>query len=163
MLQSAMEMTAKSVNPSLLPRIIALVATIDLTMVRNKLKQSTYPIAWDELRLDRAELLYRRYLTMNLLYPGATIVPTEDVDAFWHQHILDTKAYADDCQRVFGYFLHHFPYLGLRGDEAALNTAFEQTRKLYEALFHQSYTCSADVHGENCCGSCSCSGEIRVQ
>ena len=35
------------------------------------------------------------------------------MDAFWHQHILDTVAYQRDTVQIFGYFLHHFPYFGI--------------------------------------------------
>ena len=44
---------------------------------------------------------------------------------------------AVDCRRVFGFYLHHFPYFGMRGpdDAAALARAGERTRELYEAEF----------------------------
>jgi hypothetical protein len=59
------------------------------------------------------------------------------VDKFWHGHILDTMKYAEDCQRVFGYFLHHFPYFGMRDAEDAANlaNAAATTRRLYEQEF----------------------------
>jgi hypothetical protein len=31
--------------------------------------------------------------------------------------------YAEDCHKVFGYFLHHYPYFGLRGEKDAANLA----------------------------------------
>lgn len=45
--------------------------------------------------------------------------------------------YAEDCQRVFGYFLHHFPYLGMRDEEdlQVLQQAGERMRELYEDCF----------------------------
>jgi hypothetical protein len=55
----------------------------------------------------------------------------------WHYHILDTRAYHGDCQRVFGGYFHHFPYFGLRGDDDArrLQAAFAKTKALYEETF----------------------------
>lgn len=55
----------------------------------------------------------------------------------WHHHILDTHAYAPDCQSVFGHFLHHFPYWGMRGEEdkAELYSAYAATLQLYEQHF----------------------------
>jgi hypothetical protein len=41
------------------------------------------------------------------------------VDEIWHQHILDTHAYHRDCDAIFGSYLHHFPYFGMRGDADA--------------------------------------------
>jgi hypothetical protein len=45
--------------------------------------------------------------------------------------------YAADCQEAFGYFLHHFPYIGMRGedDEQAQERAGQRMRELYEATF----------------------------
>ena len=59
------------------------------------------------------------------------------MDKFWHAHILDTRKYIEDCERVFGCYLHHFPYFGMRGadDAAALARAGERTRALYEEEF----------------------------
>jgi hypothetical protein len=55
------------------------------------------------------------------------------VDKFWHGHILDTLKYAEDCDVIFGRFLHHFPYFGMRGAEDAANLARagEVTQRLY--------------------------------
>ena len=57
--------------------------------------------------LARAELDYRRFLHLHILYPGMELVPTKMIDEVWHQHILDTRAYSGDCERIFGHFLHH--------------------------------------------------------
>ena len=43
----------------------------------------------------------------------------------------------EDCTKVFGTFLHYFPYFGMRGPEDAesLSHAYDQTLELYEAHF----------------------------
>jgi hypothetical protein len=75
------------------------------------------------------------------MYPNEAVAPLMDVDTFWHYHILDTMKYAQDCQAVFGYFLHHFPYVGLRGqdDLAAHARMGERMRDLYEETFGEKY------------------------
>lgn len=85
---------------------------------------------------ERAEL-YRKFLALNLMYPHLAIVPTREIDSVWHNHILDTVKYFDDCQAVFGFFLHHFPYFGLRGaeDEARWKEQAANTRALFKAHF----------------------------
>ncbi len=35
--------------------------------------------------------------------------PAPAVDAFWHEHILDTRDYAAFCESVFGCFIDHIP------------------------------------------------------
>jgi hypothetical protein len=80
---------------------------------------------------------YRCFLKLCAWYPGESIVPTRAVDEAWHAHILDTAKYAEDSQAVFGFFLDHFPYLGLRGpdDEATWQAAAARTRDLFRSHF----------------------------
>ncbi len=37
--------------------------------------------------------------------------PSKVVDIFWHTHILFTQKYFQDCDAVFGHYLHHEPVL----------------------------------------------------
>ena len=83
-------------------------------------------------------------------------MPNNKIDAFWHQHILDTKAYARDCMTVFGCFIHHNPYFGLNGDAAERDACFEQTKTLYLATFGETGT-SLGAEGKDC-GAGSCDG-----
>jgi hypothetical protein len=41
--------------------------------------------------------------------PGTHLRPSKRVDLGWHQFILNTKDYAEFCDRVAGYFIHHVP------------------------------------------------------
>lgn len=84
-----------------------------------------------------AEQEYRRFLTLKILYPAISFVPNKLVDKYWHAHILDTKSYHQDCNSLFGGYLHHFPYFGIYGDEDAenLKASFNKTKKVYEKTF----------------------------
>lgn len=86
---------------------------------------------------EKAEVEYRRFLQLKMLYPGVSLVPSKQVDKLWHAHILDTHAYREDCESLFGYFLDHYPYFGIYGKEDYNNliNAFEQTVELYEKHF----------------------------
>lgn len=86
---------------------------------------------------DRAQLEYQRFLSLKMLYPQAVLVPSKQVDAIWHAHILDTRAYRMDCERLFGRFIDHYPYFGIYGDDdyQALQDAFENTCTLYQRHF----------------------------
>lgn len=77
---------------------------------------------WSPQSLEQAERGYRQFLKLAAKYPDTPAVPSEQVDAFWHAHILDTRRYGADCERIFGYVLHHDPYVGIDGpqDEARL-------------------------------------------
>src|SRR5258706_3472526 len=61
--------------------------------------------------------LYKNYLILQKKYGKeyANLPPSDDIDEFWHNHILDTDQYIYDCQQIFGFYLRHYPYLGIDG------------------------------------------------
>jgi hypothetical protein len=107
---------------------------------------------WSLEKADRVAQEYRCFLYLVWKYPGKVIVPNKVIDQFWHQHIIDTEKYHQDCHAVFGYFLHHFPYFGMRGeaDTQALNAAFEETLALLEEQFGDIKADSADRQHSEC-------------
>lgn len=111
--------------------------SIDLSMVRLKLADPHEGQGWSQEQLDLAEREYRRFLALHLMYPDTAVVPCSLVDTVWHAHILDTQAYAPDCERAFGFYLHHFPYFGMRSeqDAADLMDAYDLTVARYEEAF----------------------------
>ena len=86
---------------------------------------------------DLSEREYRRFLALKIIHPDTALVPSKQVDAIWHAHILDTRAYREDCQAMFGRFMDHYPYFGVNGEEdyKMLQEAFSETIDLYEAQF----------------------------
>jgi hypothetical protein len=118
-------------------QVIEAIEGLDLGPIKFKLMHPEEGEGWTRAFAEHMETRYKRYLTLVAKYPREAMAPDRDVDSFWHAHILDTRKYIDDCERVFGFYLHHFPYLGMRGpeDAAALAKAGERTRELYEAEF----------------------------
>jgi hypothetical protein len=113
------------------------IATLDLDPIKVKLMHQQSGEGWTRDHAEAIELEYRRFLFLMKKFPDEVTAPVVDVDTFWHYHILDTMNYAADCERVFGYFLHHFPYYGMRGDEdlTALAVAGDRMQELYEQEF----------------------------
>jgi hypothetical protein len=114
-------------------------------------------------RADQDVELYRCFLKLCVLYPGRTIVPTREIDHVWHTHLLDTAKYRDDCERIFGQFLDHFPYAGLRGedDRRAWRDDFAQTQALFKEHFDveigtepAASVCNNHGNGSECCVGC---------
>jgi hypothetical protein len=93
-------------------------------------------LLWEEEDAAFAINQYRQYLFLIRKY-NTNISPTLAIDAVWHNHILDTRKYVQDCQAVFGFYLHHFPYFGSRDEEdrAHLEMAFENTKMLFKKEF----------------------------
>lgn len=111
--------------------------TLDLEPIVIKAMDAEEGKGWDFHHACRIADEYRRFLTMCKAYPDATIVPSSTVDDFWHLHILDTQKYAEDCANYLGFFLHHFPYFGMRGKQDAQNlqNAWQETKKIYLTAF----------------------------
>jgi hypothetical protein len=84
---------------------------IDLEKVKKKLMSAVRHGGqeWDEDLTEEAVDFYRKFLTLCTFYKGLKFVPTGDIDTVWHQHILDTKKYQNDCKEYLGFFLHHNP------------------------------------------------------
>jgi hypothetical protein len=114
---------------------------LDFTLIKRKLRDPEEGEGWSAEACEAVEADYRRFLALKRAYPDRDLVPTRAIDAFWHRHILDTAQYAADCERVFGWFLHHYPYFGTRGDadRAALIAAFADTTVLWERHFGMPY------------------------
>jgi hypothetical protein len=109
---------------------------VDLDPIKFKLMHESGE-GWSPKRTSAVESEYRQFLYLAKAFPHEHLATTEDVDIFWHYHILDTMKYAADCEMLFGYFLHHFPYAGMRGedDREALDYLGERTALLYQQTF----------------------------
>ena len=118
---------------------------LDLDPIKVKLMHVPSGEGWSLEKTNAVEHEYRRFLILMKLYPNEPTAPLEDVDTFWHYHILDTMKYAADCESVFGYFLHHFPYVGMRGEEDAADLVRigNRMQELYEHTFKESYAAAA--------------------
>ncbi len=112
------------------------IAEIDLEMVKMKLQDKEEGKGWSKEQCESAEIEYKRYWNLCLEF-GRGIVPNQIMDVMWHYHILDTKAYHIDCEKIFEGYMHHYPYFGMRGKEDAqdLKDSFYKTKELYLKLF----------------------------
>ncbi|MGB6296482.1 MAG: glycine-rich domain-containing protein-like [Rivularia sp. (in: cyanobacteria)] len=129
----------------------------DIQLFRNKLKQLdlksiAYQLMhssdekWTFEQTHQAINRYSMFLCLIYLYPNRKLVPTQEIDRVWHHHILDTMKYAQDCELLFGRFIHHFPYFGKRGktDRDNLYTAFAETQTLFQEHFGINLTTGED-------------------
>lgn len=129
--------TSKAISTLFLEDILAM----DFTMVKLKIQDAEEGLGWTAEKCNEAEIAYKRFMGLKRTYPDKDIVPHKMVDVFWHQHILDTQKYAEDCQNIFGYFMHHFPYFGMKDEQDMQNLidAFEETKELYNRHFNENF------------------------
>ena len=119
---------------------VAAIQALNLDPVKMKLMDPEEGQGWSRQYAEQMEVAYKRFLTLLVRFPEETIAPAKDVDKFWHGHILDTMKYAEDCEKVFGYFLHHFPYFGMRGEQDAANlrAASARMHEIYQREFGEA-------------------------
>ncbi|AFY55275.1 Protein of unknown function (DUF1399) [Rivularia sp. PCC 7116] len=110
---------------------------LDLKAIAYQLMDSDEGEKWTYEQTNRAIYHYSAFLCLIHLYPKHKLVPTQEIDKVWHCHILDTMKYAQDCEMLFGRFIHHFPYFGKRGkaDRNNLYAAFTETKTLFQKHF----------------------------
>ena len=134
-------------KPKTLEQTIRAIEAMDLTPIKFKATRSEDGYGWTDAYADKMETAYKRYLILHARHPEMTLAPERDIDRFWHMHILDTRKYAADCDATFGRFVHHFPYLGLRGEEdaKALDAAFATMQQLYIEEFGEAMPGAADA------------------
>jgi hypothetical protein len=112
-------------------------AAIDFEPIAFKLM---YPDEGEGLTLEQATHAieqYRRFLFLHYRYPDFPLVPSSEIDQVWHTHILDTAKYREDCESLFGRFVDHYPYFGLKdaADQQKLEMAYSQTQALFSQCF----------------------------
>jgi hypothetical protein len=140
--------------------LFAAVMQLDLEPIKMKLMHAESGEGWSLEKANAVEKEYRRFLCLMKMYPDEDTAPLVDVDTFWHYHILDTMKYAADCEQAFGYFLHHYPYVGMRGedDEQFRLDSGKRMGELYEATFGETYPGMAAEAGAGDAETAYCAG-----
>ncbi len=97
----------------------------------------SYPLPkWTIANATKCCRLYKNFLILQKKHFPAGMVPTREIDEFWHNHILHTKKYLHDCTQIFGHYLHHEP-AAPDGDNQGLADAYLQTKEYYLLEFKQ--------------------------
>src|SRR5262245_21744868 len=120
-------------------QVTAAIRALDLESVKLRAMDPKLGEGWTRAHADNIEVAYKNYLTMLVKYQddAEDILLAEDVDEFWHTHILQTIKYTEDCEAVFGRYLHHTPHIGEVTEEDLEKRVAqaEKTRRLYEKEF----------------------------
>ena len=142
-------------------QVIAAIRALDLEPIKLRVMDTELGEGWTREYAETVERAYRNYLTMLVRHPedAEDIVVSKDVDEFWHTHILHTMKYTEDCERVFGTYLHHNPDVGGRAPAEIERKAalVEKTRRLYQ---QDSAMCSAAIHAGTVA---MCSAAVRAE
>lgn len=90
----------------------------------------------------------RRYEQfLRLMRSGAFLVPTYQIDLFWHTHILrSASAYAADTRRLCGCWLPHDDSVNDRAAGSKLNRQFDVTTKLWAEAYGEAYAVAGGMY-----------------
>jgi hypothetical protein len=125
------DMAEKVINEA---EVLQQCLSLDLNLVKgNAVKK----FGWSTSKADETEYLYKRFLFLCYKHQGK-LAPSDNIDAFWELHILDTKQYFNDCMSIFGFFLHHTPNYLYRNPTATrevLLMRFAETKALFALEF----------------------------
>lgn len=91
---------------------------------------------WTLLDAQHCCRLYKNFLILLKKHAPAFLVPTREIDEFWHNHILYTKKYFHDSRAIFGHYLHHDPASPDDNPEVLVQ-GFLKTKELYFEEFKQ--------------------------
>ncbi len=107
------------------------IANMDLCYVKDRLLKGDDLLGrqWDLETAVYAIRAYKNFLYLLKKY-SLPLVPSRAIDEVWHQHILHTKQYTEDCQNIFGRYMHHVPSHG-EEDNDRMKRYFERTQRLY--------------------------------
>lgn len=104
---------------------------LDLQYIIDSMCSDTYPLPrWTLDDAKKCSQLYKNFLLLHKKHLSVSLVPTREVDEFWHNHILYTEIYTKDCLNIFGHYLHHRPANPHDNPETLLND-YSNTKKLY--------------------------------
>lgn len=110
-------------------------AEVDLSHVCRKVMHPNPNIGygWSAEFTERLVAEYRIFFAMHAAFPKVALPPSRVMDLFWHEHILDTRAYFADCDYVAGHYIHHMPYFGMRNaaDAELVVAALQLEHDLY--------------------------------
>jgi hypothetical protein len=130
---------------------------------------------WSVKKAVQTAELFKCFLYLVHKYPTAIVVPTHDIDDFWHEYLGDNAKYNVETSDLFGGILTHFGYYGMRDDADAKHrdASFAKTLSLFEEQFGnadlylgETSNCGADCLFEisaNCGADCLFESGIPTQ
>jgi hypothetical protein len=139
--------------------------SLDLGPLAHQLMHPRSSCGWSRAKTIQGIARYLAFLYLVEQYARLQLVPTQEVDQVWHQHILDTQKYAEDCHHLFGQIIHHFPYLGTRGeaDQHQWYRSYALTQVLFRKHFGTGFVDSMPADCEPLRSLPACRSTVATQ
>lgn len=103
-------------------------------------------------------LALKQYYAVALLDSRNEHAVSDEIDPFWHAHILHTRLYHAFGERVFGQYIHHEPLKHARhGDVDHVAALYAYTARIYTEIFNYTnplFYPAVQPRGRLCCVHC---------
>lgn len=111
---------------------------LDLNYIVDVMCSARYPLPrWNREDAMRCLQRYKNFLWLQKKYDGDIyLVPSKEIDEMWHNHILYTQNYVNDCKHIFGYYFHHKPAAPDENPQQLVDD-YLQTKAAYFAEFNE--------------------------
>ena len=110
---------------------------LNLSYIVETMCAESYPMPrWTRQDANRCCLLYKNFLYLIKKHSDENLVPTREIDEFWHNHILYTRNYVNDCLNIFGHYLHHEPAMPEDNPEELIRN-YQKTKQYYLEEFNE--------------------------
>jgi hypothetical protein len=114
-------------------------AQLDLGYIIHAMCDQSYPLPrWTKEDAEECCKRYKNFLLLQKMHAPFELVPSRLIDEFWHNHILYTKRYIEDCMQIFGHYLHHQPASPSESPEELVD-GFKKTKELYLQEFGTTF------------------------
>jgi hypothetical protein len=114
------------------------IESLDLNYIIEFMCSQRYPLPrWNLPDAAHCCQLYKNFLILLKKHDSEFLVPTREIDEFWHNHILYTRNYYFDSMVIFGRYLHHDP-ASPNDDPEFLAKHYLKTKQYYLEEFKQA-------------------------
>jgi hypothetical protein len=117
---------------------------------------------WSPAHTCEVQRAYRQFLVLIALAPDSNYGMADgDVDAMWHEHLIDTVDYLGMCREVFGRMIHHCPVKEgspSSGEPLYISTTLPALEKVFGQAMARVWPLSASTGGVSKC--CNHIGEL---
>jgi hypothetical protein len=104
---------------------------LNLDYIVETMCSASYPLPrWTLSDAEHCCRLYKNFLLLQKIHFTEHLVPTREMDEFWHNHILHTNQYITDCLNIFGRYLHHTPFSPSDNKQDLINR-YQKTKDYY--------------------------------
>lgn len=121
--------------------------------LENKLLQEGFFSSKQEYRQSFVE--FKRFIALSVLHGKPMGMISPRVDEIWHTFILYTRNYAQFCEDILGFYLHHTPCGP--GDEVN-EEALARDCEVYRSSYQEAYGKIPAFIQACCSGNCDSGG-----